>query len=35
LYRHVVPFLVILGIGVILITYLPQMTTGVLQLLGR
>ncbi|MCC6349942.1 MAG: TRAP transporter large permease subunit [Candidatus Eisenbacteria bacterium] len=35
LYRHVVPFLVILGIGVILITYLPQMTTGVLHLLRR
>lgn len=35
LYRHVVPFLLILGLGVILITYLPQMTTGVLQLLRR
>ena len=35
LYRYVVPFLVILGIGVILITYLPQMTVGVLKLLGR
>jgi C4-dicarboxylate transporter, DctM subunit len=35
LYRHVLPFLVILGIGVILITYLSQMTTGVLRLLGR
>lgn len=35
LYRHILPFLVILGAGVILITYLPQMTTGVLRLFGR
>jgi len=35
LYRHVVPFLIILGIGVLMITYLPQMTTGVLRLLGK
>ena len=35
LYRYVMPFLAILGIGVILITYLPQMTVGVLKLLGR
>jgi TRAP-type C4-dicarboxylate transport system permease large subunit len=35
LYRYVMPFLAILGIGVILITYLPQMTVGVLRLLGR
>jgi C4-dicarboxylate transporter DctM subunit len=35
LYRHVVPFLIILGIGVLLITYLPAMSLGVLQLLGR
>jgi len=35
LYRHVVPFLLILGIGVLVITYMPQMTTGVLRLLGR
>ncbi|HKQ56366.1 MAG TPA: TRAP transporter large permease subunit [Candidatus Eisenbacteria bacterium] len=35
LYRHVVPFLIILGIGVLLITYLPQMTTGILRLLGK
>ncbi len=32
LYRHVVPFLVILGVGVILITYIEAMTTGVLRL---
>jgi len=35
LYRHVVPFLIILGIGVLMITYLPQMTVGILRLLGR
>jgi C4-dicarboxylate transporter DctM subunit len=35
LYRHVLPFLLILGIGVLLITYMPWMTTGILGLLGR
>jgi len=35
LYRHVVPFLVILGIGVLLITYIPAMSLGILQLLGK
>jgi tripartite ATP-independent transporter DctM subunit len=35
LYRDVVPFLVILGIGVLLITYLPWMSIGVLQFFGR
>jgi len=35
LYRHVVPFLVILGAGTLAITYLPQMTVGVLRLLGK
>ena len=35
LYRHVVPFLIILGIGVLLITYVPAMSTGVLHLLGK
>jgi len=35
LYRHVVPFLIIIGIGVLLITYVPQMSTGVLRLLGK
>ncbi len=35
LYRHVLPFLLILGIGVLLITYMPWMTTGILELLGR
>ncbi len=35
LYRHVVPFLLILGAGVLLITYVPAMSTGMLSLLGR
>jgi C4-dicarboxylate transporter, DctM subunit len=35
LYRHVLPFLLILGIGVLMITYMPWMTTGILKLLGR
>lgn len=35
LYRHVVPFLIILGIGTLMITYMPWMTTGVLRLLGK
>jgi tripartite ATP-independent transporter DctM subunit len=35
LYRHVVPFLVIIAIGVLMITYMPWMTTGILRLLGK
>ena len=35
LYRHVGPFLLILGAGVLLITYLPQMSLGLLGALGR
>jgi tripartite ATP-independent transporter DctM subunit len=35
LYRHIVPFLVITGIGVLLITYLPWMSLGVLEMLGK
>lgn len=35
LYRHVVPFLIILGIGVLLITYTDAMSLGVLRLLGK
>jgi C4-dicarboxylate transporter DctM subunit len=35
LYRHVLPFLIILGIGVLLITYFPVMSIGVLRLLGK
>ena len=35
LYRHVVPFLIILGVGVLLVTYMPWMSLGVLRLLGK
>jgi C4-dicarboxylate transporter DctM subunit len=35
LYRHVLPFLIILGIGVLLITYIPAMSVGVLRLFGK
>jgi tripartite ATP-independent transporter DctM subunit len=35
LYRHVVPFLVILGVGVLLITYVPALSLGLLTLLAR
>jgi tripartite ATP-independent transporter DctM subunit len=35
LYRHVIPFLVIIGIGVLLITYVDSMSLGVLKLLGK
>jgi len=35
IYRDTVPFLIILGVGVLLITYAPWMSMGVLQLLGR
>lgn len=34
-YRDTFPFLVILAIGVLLITYVPALSVGVLQLLGR
>jgi len=30
-----VPFLIILGIGVLLITYVPAMSLGVLRWLGK
>lgn len=33
--RHVVPFLIIIAIGVLMITYMPWMTTGVVKLLGK
>ena len=33
--RAALPMLAILGIGVLLITYVPVMTTGILRLLGR
>ena len=35
LYRHVAPFLAIRAIGVLLVTYLPWLSTGVLKLLGK
>jgi C4-dicarboxylate transporter DctM subunit len=35
LYRYVLPFLLIIGLGVLLITYVPQMTIGVVKLLGK
>jgi tripartite ATP-independent transporter DctM subunit len=35
LYRDIIPFLVILGLGVLLITYVPALSIGVLRLLGR
>ncbi len=35
LYRHVVPFLIIRGAGVLLITYIPWISVGVLKLFGR
>ncbi len=35
LYRHVLPFLAILGAGVLAITYIPALSTGVLHLLGK
>ena len=34
LYRHIVPFFFITAFGVLLITYLPAMSLGVLKLLG-
>jgi C4-dicarboxylate transporter DctM subunit len=35
LYARTLPFLIILAVGVLLITYLDPMTTGVVRLLGR
>ena len=35
LYRHVLPFLLILALGVLLITYVPALSLGVLNLLSR
>jgi tripartite ATP-independent transporter DctM subunit len=34
-YRASVPFLIILGIGVLLITYVPWLTLGLLEMIGR
>jgi C4-dicarboxylate transporter DctM subunit len=35
LYRHVLPFLLILAFGVLLITYLPAISIGVVKLFGK
>jgi TRAP-type C4-dicarboxylate transport system permease large subunit len=35
LYRHVMPFLIITGVGLLLITYLPWMSLGLLELMGK
>ena len=35
LYRHALPFLLIMSAGVLAITYLPAITTGVVALLKR
>jgi tripartite ATP-independent transporter DctM subunit len=35
IYKAAVPMLIILGIGVLLITYVPELTTGIFKLLGR
>ncbi|HUK14441.1 MAG TPA: TRAP transporter large permease subunit [Thermoanaerobaculaceae bacterium] len=35
LYRHVVPFLLILALGVLLVTYVPAISVGVLRLFGK
>jgi C4-dicarboxylate transporter, DctM subunit len=35
LYKQALPFLVIMALGVLFITYVPAVTTGVLHLLGR
>jgi len=34
-YRHALPFLLIMGLAVLLITYLPEMSLGVLRLAGK
>jgi C4-dicarboxylate transporter, DctM subunit len=35
IYRHAFPFLVIMAVSVVLITYVPDISVGVLKLLGR
>jgi TRAP-type C4-dicarboxylate transport system permease large subunit len=35
LYRQALPFLAILAVGVLVITYVPAMTTGMVHLLMR
>ena len=34
-YRSSLPFLIILGIGVLLITYVPWLTLALLEMIGR
>jgi len=34
-YRASVPFLIILGVGVLVITYVPWLTLGLLEMIGR
>ena len=34
-YRHTFPFLLILAVGVLMITYIPDMSLGILKLLGK
>src|SRR5262249_48265944 len=34
LYRHALPFLLIMAVGVLVITYVPSLTSGVAGLLG-
>ncbi len=35
IYRASVPFLIVMAIGVLLITYIPALTTGIVRLLGK
>ena len=35
IYKRSFPFLIIMSIGVLLITYLPALTTGVVRLFGK
>ena len=35
LYREAFPFLIIMAVGVLIITYVPAMTTGVVAMLTR
>jgi tripartite ATP-independent transporter DctM subunit len=35
IFRHVVPFLLIMAVSVLLITYLPELSLGILRVLGK
>jgi TRAP-type C4-dicarboxylate transport system permease large subunit len=35
LYKQALPFLIIMALGVLFITYVPAVTTGVVHILGR